>query len=547
VPRKSEDIPVILVQRVARRAGSGSNAPPPHKFQKPFVVNMARLQAAVAYLQQFDTYWAEWKLPQCWEAFPKTANGDVAVTVPYKEVDYDADREKVGQLLFERWCSKDLHVVQLWRQWLATSEHAALSNWNALRREVATWAVEEHGDRFRNIRGWDSVNLGWIAACLADRLEGVCADDIFTEYTAAQILVSEDEDVVDGGGAEDDAGVGDAVAADEHLAAELDALVQAAEGRCADPTEAADARASHPTQAADARRAAAAPLVAEPVQGKVLDEDTYGLFPNMFPKIYTNIAGCFNSDRSDRAIDFYDYVRHVSLSTNGRAMRHPRWRYYCLNRLARADASKSRTSFLKCAGVTIDEVEEAMKTKDGKKGMIRKMICFSTCAIGSLEEKKYQRRDLEAFVNQKQAETLHAARSGPPRPRRPPPARRGVDDDADDDVEEPPSAELQAGELPAIFLTLTSAPTKWEHLDRLIQGYYNEYAPHDENEADSRDRRPLPLRVLFLSALRRVVPSPARLPVPALIVTVGPQSPCSGLLARFGGNSLPAPPLRGWP
>jgi hypothetical protein len=122
------------------------------------------------------------------------------------------------------------------------------------------------------------------------------------------------------------------------------------------------------------------------------------------------------------------------------------------------------------------------------------MLCFSSSPIGSLEEKKYQRRDLEAFVHQKQAETLQAARSGPPSARR---ARTSATDTSERDVDadpEPgaadlPASELEAGELPAIFLTLTSAPGKWEHLDRLIRQYYGEGDPGDASPADARNRR----------------------------------------------------------
>jgi hypothetical protein len=318
------DIPILLVQRVARRTPGGSDTARPRSFQKPFVASLPRLRAAVEYLEQFDSYWAKWKLPEEYLHYPRAANGDVEIPVPTVYHEYEASEDKVGQVFFERWCALDVDIrresaapLRQWKEWKATSDHQGVSNWNALRRELATWAEEKHGDRFRNIRGWSTVNFGWIAAYLSDRF-AICEDDVYTEYTTAQVMIGEEEGVVDGGGAQDDAEGGDAVAADDHLSAQLDALVRGAAGDGADSVDvpgAAGAEAPRGLQSA--------PLVSEPVRGKMLDEDTCDIFPNMFPKVYTNLAACFNSDRS-QPIDFYDYVRHVSISTNGRAMRHPR-------------------------------------------------------------------------------------------------------------------------------------------------------------------------------------------------------------------------------
>lgn len=49
---------------------------------------------------------------------------------------------------------------------------------------------------------------------------------------------------------------------------------------------------------------------------------------------------------------------------------------------------------------------------------------------------------------------------------------------------------LDKGELPALFVTLTSAPTKYEHLDRLLCQYHGRPEPkNNNNDKENRDRR----------------------------------------------------------
>ena len=70
-------------------------------------------------------------------------------------------------------------------------------------------------------------------------------------------------------------------------------------------------------------------VLQEPPRGQAVAENTPYMMANMFLKVHP----CLEGDFSDWTGTFVDWAWSVVVRSQGRAMRHPRWRYAVLDRL----------------------------------------------------------------------------------------------------------------------------------------------------------------------------------------------------------------------
>ena len=157
-------------------------------------------------------------------------------------------------------------------------------------------------------------------------------------------------------------------------------------------------------------------------------------------------------------MDLQAWVRHVLMWHDGRALSCKRFRYWALNTLQRKAALGCRKAFWKqCPGDATLDVDHLSREKIKK--LAARVVGQTSGIPGSVGEKLRQRGNVEAMVQQKEWETSLAG------------ANEGL------------------GDLPAYFITLSTAVYKWEGLNRLIRQYTRPDAPWPVDRRRSRRGR----------------------------------------------------------
>ena len=143
-------------------------------------------------------------------------------------------------------------------------------------------------------------------------------------------------------------------------------------------------------------------------------------------------------ERLQAAPKFANWAKYVLQYHDGRASRHPRFKYYCLNTRLRVKTPGMRSVFYRFHEQAQDLTLQDMKNPDIRRGLLYKMSTVTAVMPGSVGEKARMRQELETMVEQKETETAEAGENA------------GL------------------GRTPALFTTCTTAPYKWEQLHSKI-------------------------------------------------------------------------------
>ena len=188
-----------------------------------------------------------------------------------------------------------------------------------------------------------------------------------------------------------------------------------------------------------------APVVDEQ-HGQAIREDTPGYIPMAFPKLFPYGTGDYHDlARHDLQgkFSFDEWGRHVLQWHDGRFMRHTRFRYWFLNTWLRMKTPGIRDLYWRNHEDAQDLTMGDLADMSLRKKVVQQMTTISSNLPGSLGERRTMRRDLEAFVDQKESETLGMGRAAAP------------------------------GRLPCGFATFTTNIYKWESLHKLILSSYS--------------------------------------------------------------------------
>ena len=408
VPPPPADVPVLQIKR-----GHLS-------WRQPFIANRARLLTAYAWLRTKERYMAN-----DWNPWYAQQGAEFPVPVPSRELPEGMDNLEIGRELVNEWLRKPAEVegIGLAAQWQAYRETqypdaSESQDFDLVRRAIAhnLRVVLEHQGQHtaeqitklcrdaRNVSKYRLVDFAANMCLLCDveeeavMLEG--AGQIQRLAAAHDAERSGGVGYADG----DERGFEESVGLDETLR----------QFACAAATASDEGNTSAGVAAAaggDARaRAALAELrrltvLQEPPRGQAVPENRPYMMANMFLKVHP----CLEGDFTDWKGTFVDWVWSVIVRTQGRAMRHPRWRYAVLDRLWRSIAAQSRKAFWRGAPIDVHEAEEKMKTEDGVKELVGMLNMFTTPLPGSPKQKGMDLSDLEAMLAQCDDEGLKAA------------------------------------------------------------------------------------------------------------------------------------------
>ena len=169
-------------------------------------------------------------------------------------------------------------------------------------------------------------------------------------------------------------------------------------------------------------------------------EDENDYIAKAFVKIFPFGLGDYYTKKNSMqaAPSFADWAKYVLQYHDGRASRHPRFKYFCLNTRLRVKAPGMRKVFYRLNDGYQDLNLSDMKSADVRRALLYKMSTVTATMPGSVGEKAKNRQELETMVEQKEAETAEAGENG------------GL------------------GRTPALFTTCTTAPYKWEQLHAKI-------------------------------------------------------------------------------
>ena len=164
-----------------------------------------------------------------------------------------------------------------------------------------------------------------------------------------------------------------------------------------------------------AARLAGAPIVDPPRAEntrQLLREDTPFYIALAFLKIFQTGAGdywAFAQQRSERSlpVNLWDWFQHVLRHRSGRALRHPRFFYFAVNTLLRNKAVRGKAYFVRKSygSQAYEEYTPDMLLRMSKAQMTRVLCAYEGKLPGSAAEKLAQRGDLEAMLNQLEAES----------------------------------------------------------------------------------------------------------------------------------------------
>ena len=131
-----------------------------------------------------------------------------------------------------------------------------------------------------------------------------------------------------------------------------------------------------------------------------------------FLKIFQTGAGdywAFAQQRSERSlpVNLWDWFQHVLRHRSGRALRHPRFFYFAVNTLLRNKAVRGKAYFVRKSygSQAYEEYTPDMLLRMSKAQMTRVLCAYEGKLPGSAAEKLAQRGDLEAMLNQLEAES----------------------------------------------------------------------------------------------------------------------------------------------
>ena len=178
--------------------------------------------------------------------------------------------------------------------------------------------------------------------------------------------------------------------------------------------------------------------------GQAIAENTPGYIAQAFPKLFPFGTGDFHDARAglEGRPDFGAWGRYVMQWHDGRFIRHPRFRYWFLDTWLRMKTPGVRNVYLRIHKETQDLTLNDLVTKESRRKLVQQMSTVSSNIPGGIGERRRMRQELEAMVDQKEAET--------------------ADLDENDG----------AGRLPAGFCTLTCPVYKWDQLHSTILKSY---------------------------------------------------------------------------
>ena len=161
----------------------------------------------------------------------------------------------------------------------------------------------------------------------------------------------------------------------------------------------------------------ATPIVREPPlrTNRPINENRKGLIINMFPDIFAGNLVADNVEFQGRKLrqirSFKEWSQIVLLATQGRAMRNHIFRWWSFDKEARRRAADCRKAFMrtKYGRMDMEELAELTSTEEGKRRVVKTMLtACSSADAGSLQQKRFERYDLDATVKQLVEEKLHA-------------------------------------------------------------------------------------------------------------------------------------------
>ena len=167
-----------------------------------------------------------------------------------------------------------------------------------------------------------------------------------------------------------------------------------------------------------------------------LTEDTPGYIPQAFPKLFPFGTGDYHDPRGGLVgrPNFDAWGRYVLQWHDGRFMRHTRFRYWFLDTWLHMKTPGLHGLFLRMHQEAQNLTLEDLTSKERRRKVVQQMSTASSNIPGSIGERRRMRQELEAMVDQKEAETADCEENG------------------------------GAGRLPAGFCTLTCSVYKWEQL-----------------------------------------------------------------------------------
>ena len=177
---------------------------------------------------------------------------------------------------------------------------------------------------------------------------------------------------------------------------------------------------------------------------QAIAENTPGLIPQAFPKLFPFGTGDYHMDRNGMPgrPDFGAWGRYVLQWHDCRFMRHTRFRYWYLDTWLRMKTPGVQNVFVRMHRDAADLTLNDLATSESRRKLVQQMSTVSSNIPGSIGERRKMRQELEAMVDQVEAETA------------------GAHDN-------------HAGRLPAGFCTLTCPVYKWAQLHSTILMSYS--------------------------------------------------------------------------
>ena len=178
--------------------------------------------------------------------------------------------------------------------------------------------------------------------------------------------------------------------------------------------------------------------------GQAIREDTPGYVAKAFPKLFPRGAGDYRGGHAGlrRALRFEEWGRYLMMWHDGRFMRHTGIRYWLLDTMLRVRGpgvqrvfSRTRNSSDAC---TLESLIDPSKRRE----LVQQMSSVTNIIPGSIGEHRKMRQELEATVQQIEAETGDVGMNG------------------------------GAARIPAGFCTLTCAVYKWVQLHETVLKAY---------------------------------------------------------------------------
>ena len=179
---------------------------------------------------------------------------------------------------------------------------------------------------------------------------------------------------------------------------------------------------------------------------KLLSEDTPGYIRNAYPKIYQCGLGC-PTERDRTSLDFRAYALHGMMAMgDGRAMRHPSYRFLIFDTTTRFQTLSGSVSFRLSKAADFDAGRDLQPQK--KKELLRKIVQATEEIPGTLGSRQLMDRKLQAMIDQLECETSGMVRAIGQRP------------------------EAEYGQIAGLFSTTTTGIYRDALLNKWINAWY---------------------------------------------------------------------------